>query len=116
MHALVVDDDLEIATLVQKILQSRGFKVTLAPNGKEALRLVRRSAPDLIVLDVMMPGIDGTTVLAELRRLPALDATRVVMLTAKGAPRDAQESHRIGADAYVTKPFAMHELLRAALA
>ena len=113
MRALVVDDDLEIALLVQKILQSRGVEVVLAPNGREALCLARKESFDLIILDIMMPGVDGTSVLAELRRRPEHDGARIVMLTARGEPRDAKETSRIGADAYVTKPFTMNDLLKA---
>ncbi|MCC6809707.1 MAG: response regulator [Deltaproteobacteria bacterium] len=110
-RVLVVDDDLEIGLMMRRIFESRGVSVSTAPNGREALRIAERDRPDVIFLDIMMPGMDGVGVLAELRRRPELDATRVIMLTARGEPKDGKEADRIGADGYITKPFAMAQLL-----
>ena len=110
-RVLVVDDDAQIASMVEKMLVSRGMRVSVAPNGREALRLIERDRPHVVFLDIMMPGMDGASVLAELRRRPDMNATRVVMLSARTTARDQTEAKRIGADAYVTKPFSMAQLL-----
>ncbi|MCC6812229.1 MAG: response regulator [Deltaproteobacteria bacterium] len=110
-HVLVADDDLEISLLVRRVFEPHGVTVSTAPNGREALRMAERDHPDVIFLDVMMPGMDGVSVLAELRRRAALDGTRVIMLSARGEPKDGREAHRIGADGYVRKPFTMSQLL-----
>jgi CheY-like chemotaxis protein len=110
-RVLVVDDDDAIIHFVTTALTAHGFEVAAAPNAREALRMAARDSPDVILLDIMMPGMDGTGVLAELRRKESFDATRVVMMSARDAPRDIQESSRIGADAYITKPFSIQTLV-----
>lgn len=106
---LVVDDDANVLAVVRTALESRNMRVRCASNGPEALRLVGETAPDALVLDVNMSGMDGFEVLAAIRRqaLPA----RVVMLTARQQERDILRGFELGADDYVVKPFSPLELV-----
>ncbi len=109
--ALVVDDDADVVELLRHVLGYGGFEMRVAPNGREALRLAALHPPGVILLDIMMPGMDGATVLAEFRRQHALDQTRIIMLTAKDDRAAREEAYRLGADDYVTKPFHPRDLL-----
>jgi DNA-binding response OmpR family regulator len=108
-RVLVVEDDRYIAELVKMELEHRGLEVMRADDGLSGLQAVERFDPDVIILDVMLPGMDGVGVLKELRgsgsRVP------VVMLTARDAPMDKVHSLDLGADDYLTKPFHVEELL-----
>jgi DNA-binding response OmpR family regulator len=105
---LVVDDDADVRTLVCELLARAGYTVSEAPDGREALRLLSDERPDLIVLDVSMPGLDGW---ATLERIRELSSVPVVMLSALGAELEKVRALRGGADDYVTKPFGRQELL-----
>jgi DNA-binding response OmpR family regulator len=105
---LVVDDDPDIRGLVRELLDRRGFAVTEARDGQEALRVFFDQRPDLIVLDVSMPGLDGWKTLERIRELSDVP---VVMLTAKATELEKTRGLRAGADDYVTKPFGRQELL-----
>ncbi|HSC48758.1 MAG TPA: response regulator transcription factor [Gaiellaceae bacterium] len=105
---LVVDDDADVRTLVCELLARAGYAVSEAPNGREALRLLHEERPDLIVLDVSMPELDGW---ATLERIRELSTVPVVMLSALGAELEKVRALRGGADDYVTKPFGRQELL-----
>src|SRR5215204_7421524 len=105
---LVVDDDPDIRGLVHELLDRRGFTVTEARNGHEALRAFYAERPDLVVLDVAMPRLDGWTTLERIRELSDVP---VVMLTARAAELEKTRGLRAGADDYVTKPFGRQELL-----
>ena len=106
---LVTDDDPAVTSVLKRGLSYEGFAVDTAATGEEGLAIARQHAPDLVVLDIMMPGIDGLEVL---RRLRAADAQLpVLMLTAKDAPADQVEGLSQGADDYVTKPFTFEVLL-----
>ncbi|MGE0450509.1 MAG: response regulator transcription factor [Vicinamibacterales bacterium] len=109
MRLLVAEDDEELATTLRKILQEGGFAVDVAPDGDEALFQAREVPYDAIVLDLMLPGIDGWTVLDTLRREQI--RTPVIALTARDALSDRVRGLNSGADDYVTKPFAVSELL-----
>ncbi|NND01852.1 MAG: response regulator transcription factor [Acidimicrobiia bacterium] len=106
---LVVDDDKRIAASVRRALAYEGYKVEVAHDGQSALKAARSSLPDLVVLDVMMPGIDGVEVCRRLRE--AGDDTVVLMLTAKAEVADRVAGLDAGADDYLVKPFAYEELL-----
>src|SRR5918998_2256246 len=108
-HVLVIDDDEEIRGSLRRGLAFEGFKVTLAADGEEALRSVRDDRPDLIVLDIMMPGLDGLEVVRRLRL--ADEQLPVIMLTARDAVPDRVTGLEAGADDYLVKPFAFSELL-----
>jgi DNA-binding response OmpR family regulator len=105
---LVVDDDSDIRGLLRELLDRRGFAVTEARDGQEALRRFFEDRPDLVVLDVAMPGLDGW---ATLDRIRELSDVPVVMLTAKATELEKTRGLRAGADDYVTKPFGRQELL-----
>lgn len=106
---LVVDDDRPVRESLERALALHGYEVTLASDGMEALQAVQRAEPDAIVLDVMMPGVDGLALTRRLRQ----DAVEVpiLMLTAKDAVPDRVEGLDTGADDYLVKPFALEELL-----
>jgi len=108
-RVLVVDDDERIAAAVRRALAYEGYEVTTAQDGLAALEAARESMPDLIVLDVMMPGLDGIEVVRRIRA--AGDDVAVLMLTAKTSVPDRVEGLDAGADDYLVKPFAYEELL-----
>jgi DNA-binding response OmpR family regulator len=108
-HVLVVDDDPTVSDVVRRYLEQDGCRVRLAFDGPDALAAVAEEVPDLVVLDLMMPGIDGLEACRRLRRsLPDLP---VVMLTALGEEADRITGLEVGADDYVTKPFSPRELV-----
>jgi DNA-binding response OmpR family regulator len=106
-RVLVVDDDATVADVVRRYLERDGYAVQLASDGETALRLAVEHQPDLVVLDLMLPGIDGLEVC---RRLRAGSDVPVVMLTALGEESDRVLGLQLGADDYVTKPFSPREL------
>jgi DNA-binding response OmpR family regulator len=106
-RVLVVDDDVKTVELVKLYLNRDGYRVLTAYDGVEALRLARESHPDLIVLDLMLPGIDGLEVCRILR---AESDVPIIMLTAKTTDQDKLAGLDLGADDYVTKPFSPREL------
>jgi DNA-binding response OmpR family regulator len=105
---LVVDDEPDLLNAVRLYLEDEGYQVLTATNGEEALAKVRTRLPDLIVLDVMMPEMNGFEALAEIRRASNVP---VIMLTVKGEESDKVRGLGLGADDYVTKPFSQRELL-----
>jgi two-component system, OmpR family, response regulator MprA len=104
----VVDDDPMVATTVQRVLRPEGYEVDVALGGAAALEQARANRPDLVVLDVMMPGIDGLEVCRQLRADGNLP---ILMLTARGGTADRVRGLDLGADDYLVKPFAYAELL-----
>ena len=107
-RALVVDDEVELARLVGDYLAREGFAVELAHNGEDALRVAKAASPDVVVVDVMMPGIDGVEVC---RRLRTFTDAYVLMLTARAEEVDTLIGLSVGADDYLTKPFSPRELV-----
>ena len=108
---LVVDDDVDIAGFVEMSLRVEGFDVRVAYDGAQALQEVRSYGPDLVVLDVMMPEVDGLEVARRLRADPTTTALPIIMLTAKGQTPDKVIGLQTGADDYVVKPFETMELI-----
>lgn len=108
---LAVDDEKHIVRLVQVNLERQGYEVITAYDGKEALQKVEEERPDLIVLDVMMPYMDGFEVLQNLRRNPSTRDIPVIMLTAKAQDADVFRGWQSGVDCYLTKPFNPMELV-----
>ena len=104
-RVLVVDDEAEIRELCRVNLEFEGFDVTEAANGAEALEAVRRQRPDLVFLDLMMPGVDGWDVLHELKSDDSLSAIPVILLTAKSGEDDQMRGWQEGILEYVSKPF-----------
>lgn len=111
-HLLLIDDDSRLASMVGDYLRAHGFELTHAPDGAMGLSYAIALKPDLMILDVMMPGIDGLEVCRRLRALPdAVCTTPVLMLTAKGDPMERVVGLELGADDYLAKPFEPRELL-----
>ena len=108
---LAVDDERHIVRLVQVNLQRAGYDVVTAFDGKEALEKIKSENPDLVVLDVMMPYMDGFEVLQNLRKDPATRELPVIMLTAKAQDADVFRGWQSGVDCYLTKPFNPMELI-----
>lgn len=108
---LAVDDEKHIVRLVQINLQKEGFEVVTATNGREALEAVTQHSPDLIVMDVMMPEMDGFEALQKLKENPDTQNIPVIMLTAKAQDADVFKGWQSGADLYLTKPFNPQELI-----
>lgn len=108
---LVVDDEENILISLEFLLQRAGYDVAVAHDGDEALTQAERFAPDLILLDVMMPKKDGYEVCRLLRQDPRHEACKIVLLTAKGRDIDRAKGLAQGADDYLTKPFSTKELL-----
>jgi DNA-binding response OmpR family regulator len=111
-RVLFADDDAGMRAIVLLNLQAEGFEVTAVEDGEDALREAERLLPDLIVLDVMMPGRDGFEVLRALKSRPDTAAIPVVLLTAKATDSDVWEGWKSGADYYMTKPFNPEDLAR----
>jgi DNA-binding response OmpR family regulator len=108
---LTIEDQPDIRRLIRMTLEFKGFHVIEAGGGAEGLELARRQCPDLILLDVMMPGVDGLSVGRTLATDPVLSRIPVVMLSALGTPGDMDAGLKAGARAYLVKPFGPWELL-----
>ncbi len=108
---LVVEDEEDIRELVSYTLLKEGYQVASVASGEEALAIVEAKPPDLIVLDLMLPGIDGLTVCQRLRANPKTSGLAIVMLTARGEEADIVGGLNMGADDYITKPFSRNVLL-----
>jgi two-component system alkaline phosphatase synthesis response regulator PhoP/two-component system response regulator VicR len=108
---LVCDDERHIVRLIEVNLKREGFEVVTAFDGKEGLEKVESEKPDLLVLDVMMPYVDGFEVLKSLRRDPKTESLPIIMLTARAQDKDVFEGYSYGADMYLTKPFNPKELV-----
>ena len=108
---LIADDDPDILSVVQVNLELEGFEVEIAVDGEEAIQKASANPPDAIVLDIMMPRMDGLTALHRLRSQAATANTPVVLLTARGLPEDRVRGLELGADDYITKPFDINELV-----
>ena len=107
---LIIEDDRDIVELVRYNLANEGFEVTAVTDGSVASSLLRKSTPDLVILDLMLPKMPGLEVCKEVRRDPALNRLPILMLTARGEEADRVVGLEMGADDYVTKPFSPREL------
>lgn len=101
---LLVDDEIDILEFVSYNLEKEGYKVYTAQNGKDAIKIAEKKIPDLIILDVMMPEMDGIVTCEELRRIPKLNSTVIAFLTARGEDYSQIAGFEAGADDYITKP------------
>jgi DNA-binding response OmpR family regulator len=108
---LVADDEPALLRLLEFVLGRRGFIIQGVTNGNAAIEVLKAESPDLVILDVMMPGLDGYEVLTFVRETPRLEGLPVVMLTARAQLDDIQRGLTLGADAYLAKPFDPEELL-----
>ncbi|WP_202225292.1 response regulator transcription factor [Okeania sp. KiyG1] len=108
---MLVDDDPNLILLVKDYLEFRGYQVTTAENGREALEKLENEIPELIICDVMMPEMDGYTLVQHIRENPATEWIPVLFLSAKGQSQDRVKGLNTGADVYIVKPFEPEELV-----
>lgn len=111
MDILIVEDEAEIARLIQKSLETEGFSCSICRDGLSALRVFQEQQPDLIILDWMLPGLDGLEVCARIRQKPGAKDPYILMLTARGEEIDRVVGLSTGADDYLVKPFSPRELV-----
>lgn len=109
-RVLIVDDDAEIIESIRYALEAKGYEVLVARDGNQGLAMAEREAPDLVILDMMMPKRSGFLVLEKLRRTHA-DPIRVIMITANEGSRHKAYAEMLGVDDYIRKPFAMDRLV-----
>jgi two-component system, OmpR family, alkaline phosphatase synthesis response regulator PhoP len=109
-HILVVEDDADIAALIAHYMEKAGHRVERLTSGADVLPKLRSTPVDLVILDLMLPGLDGLVVCQAMRADPTLTSTPIIMLTARGEESDRVAGLEIGADDYVTKPFSPKEL------
>jgi two-component system alkaline phosphatase synthesis response regulator PhoP len=108
---MVVDDNPDIITIVKTILEGKGYNVLSASSGQELLNLLNNQKPDLIILDIMMPEMDGLEVLGRLKGVTETASIPVILLTAKVQYEDVLGGYKLGADYYITKPFTSTQLV-----
>ena len=111
-HILIADDEPNIVISLEYLMQREGYAVSVARDGEEALAVILRDRPALVLLDAMMPKMSGFEVCQALRASDAARGTLILMLTAKGRDTDVAKGLGSGADAYMTKPFSTRELVR----
>jgi DNA-binding response OmpR family regulator len=110
-RVLLVDDEPNILLSLEFLMKREGYEVATAGDGELALRALAERVPDLVILDVMLPKLNGFEVCQRIRAEPAWRGVRVLMLTAKGRETEMKRGLELGADAYVTKPFSTRELV-----
>jgi DNA-binding response OmpR family regulator len=108
---LIVDDEAYIVTSLEYVMQSAGFEVAVAYDGEEALQKVAETVPALVILDLMMPKLDGFEVCKKIRQNPLWKDIRIIILTAKGRDIERKKGMSLGADDYMTKPFSTRDIL-----
>ncbi len=108
---LIVDDEAYIVTSLEYVMQSAGFEVAVAYDGEEALEKVAEKVPALVILDLMMPKLDGFEVCQKIRENPLWKDIRIIILTAKGRDTERKKGMSLGADDYMTKPFSTRDIL-----
>ena len=111
-HILIADDEPNIVISLEYLMQREGYAVSVARDGEEALAAILRDRPALVLLDAMMPKLSGFEVCQALRANDAARGTLILMLTAKGRDTDVAKGLALGADAYMTKPFATKDLVQ----
>ena len=107
---LCIEDDRFIGEMYVRSLKKAGYEVFIARDGSEVLELLKTEIPDMILLDIMMPNIDGYTTLAEIKKDKNLDKTKVIFLSAKTGEADVKKGLELGADDYITKPYSIKKL------
>jgi len=108
---LIVDDEPSIVVPIQFLMEQQGYNVLVAENGEDALDVIYKYKPDLILLDIMLPRIDGYEVCEIVRLNPEYRGIKIIFLTAKGREVEIAKGLSLGADAYITKPFSNTELI-----
>ena len=108
---LIVDDEPNIVMSLEFLMRKNGYQVGIARNGTEALAAIAETPYDLVLLDVMMPDVDGYQVCRQLRQHPDRADTKVIFLSAKSREADVQKGYEVGADLYIPKPFSTRQLM-----
>lgn len=108
---LIVDDEPNIVIPLQFLMEQNGYLALVAQSGEEALEMISKERPDLVLLDIMLPGVDGFEVCEIIRLNPEWRNTRVIFLTAKGRDVDIAKGMVLGADEYITKPFSNQQII-----
>ncbi len=108
---LIADDRSEVVVLVKVTLEGEGYRTIEASDGREALEKIRLEKPDLVLLDILMPKMNGFEVLSQLKKDPVLKEIPIIMLTAKGQKSDQEKGKELGATGYIIKPFSPSALL-----
>jgi len=109
---LIVDDEPNLVLALELLMKKEGYETHAVSDGEKALEVAERLRPDLILLDVMMPKVDGFEVCQRIRANPALSGVSIIMLTAKGREVEREKGLALGADLYITKPFSTREVVR----
>lgn len=108
---LIADDEHKIIMTLEYSFRKNGYEVFIARDGSEVLEILKEETPDIILLDVMMPNVDGYTTLSEIRKNEKLKDVKVIFLSAKAGENDIQKGLELGADAYITKPYSIKKLM-----
>lgn len=108
---LIVDDEPNIIMSLEYALQKNGFEVFVARDGQEALDILKKHIPDIVLLDIMMPNVDGFETLQKIKENEKLNAVKVVFLSAKNKTTDIEKGLQLGAASYVTKPFSLKKMI-----
>ena len=108
---LVAEDERNLVEALSFLMQRAGYEVHVARDGPATVEMAGRLSPDLVLLDIMLPGFDGFEVVEAIRRVPGGKRPRIVMLTAKGHERDRRKAKELGVDDYVTKPFSNRDVV-----
>jgi len=108
---LVAEDERNLVEALSFLMQRAGYEVHVARDGPATVEMAGRLSPDLVLLDIMLPGFDGFEVVEAIRRVPGGQRPRIVMLTAKGHERDRRKALELGVDDYVTKPFSNRDVV-----
>lgn len=112
MHRiLIVDDEPNIVMSLEYAFKKKGFEVFIARDGSEALEILKSNIPDIVLLDIMMPNIDGYQTLKHIKNTADLEITKVVFLTAKNKASDIEKGIKLGADKYLVKPFSVKKIV-----
>lgn len=110
-HILIVDDEPNVLISLEFLMKREGYEVGVATDGEAALDALAATRPDLVILDIMLPRLNGFEVCQRIRGEPRWEGIKVLMLTAKGRDTEVAKGMRLGADAYVTKPFSTKDLV-----
>lgn len=108
---LIADDEHKIVMTLEYAFRKAGYEIFIARDGSEVLEILKTEIPDIILLDIMMPHVDGYTTLAEIRKNPAFENIKVIFLSAKTGEENIKKGLEMGADSYVTKPYSIKKLM-----
>jgi len=112
LKLLLVDDEPNILLSLEFLMKKSGYQVFIARDGREAIDILNQNVPNIIILDIMMPNVDGYEVCQHIKGAPELQNVKIIFLTAKSKKEDIEKGLAMGADLYITKPFSTRELLK----